>query len=189
MAVGALNPIEQPDAWNTVRIQGMDTPGKCEVKGFSRKVDWDTKVGKGTAGATETVKGLPPAEGTIDFWAWEIAHFAVWDALLTEILFDPTKQTKQANSIFHPALADIGVSSVNVEEIGQWEHEGGTLFRRTLKLLEFAPPPAASATQTPTGADSGSASVPGAPQDPATVALQKEAAELTKQAQGAYGSP
>lgn len=189
MAVGALNPIEHPDAWNTVRIQGMDTPGKCEVKGFKRATDWDVKVGKGTSGATETVKGLPPAKGTIDFWAWEIAHFATWDTLITKLNYDPTKQTKQANSIYHPALADINVSSVNVEAIGQWEHEGGNLWRRTLEFLEFAPPPTASAVATPTGADSGSASVPGSPQDPATVALQKEAAALTKQAQGAYGTP
>jgi hypothetical protein len=189
MAVGALNPIEHPDAWNTFRIQGTDTPGKCEVKGFKRQVEWDIKIGKGTAGATETVKGLPPAKGAVSFWAWVPAHFAAWDALLPKLKFDPTKQTKQANEVYHPALADIDVSSVNIESIGQWEHEGGSLWRRDIEMLEFAPPPTASAVATPTGADAGSASVPGAPQDPATVALQKEAAALAKQAQQAYGSP
>lgn len=189
MTLGALNPIDNPDACNTVRIQGVDTPGKCEVKGFKRQTDWDIKVGKGTSGATETVKGLPPAKGTLTFWAWESAHFTVWDALLPKLKYDPTKQTKQANGIYFPMLADIDVSSINIESIGMWEHEGGNLWVRVIEAVEFAPPPTASAVATPTGADSGSASVPGAPQDPATVALQKEASALTKQAQGVYGSP
>jgi hypothetical protein len=189
MTIGALDPISHPDAWDTVRIQGQDTPGKCDVKGFKRKVDWDTKIGKGTAGATETVKGLPPAEGTITFTAWTIEHFRAWDLLLPKLKYDPTKKTKQANSIYHPALADIDVSSVNIESIGQWEHEGGGMYTRALELLEFAPPPTASAVATPTGADSGSAATPGSQPDPATVALQKQAAALTAQAQAAYGSP
>lgn len=189
MTIGALDPITNPDAWNTVTLQGMNTPGKCEVGEFKRSVEWDIKSGKGTAGATETVKGLPPAKGSIDFYAWETAHFGVWDELLPKLLYDPTKQTKQANTIYYPSLADINVTSVNIEDIGSWVHQGGSMYKRTIAFLEFAPPPAANAAQTPTGADSSQASTPGTQPDPATVALQKQAAALTKKAQEAYGSP
>lgn len=184
--IGVVNPIDHPEQWEFMTLQGVNTPGTVEVTGFKRSVEWDVKGGKGTAGATETVKGLPPAKGSAKFFAWRSSDFAAWDVLLPKLLYDPTKKTKQANAVYYPSLADIGVNSVNIEDIGAWEHEGGGMYTRTLELLEFAPAAQASAVATPTGANSASATTPGAPQDPAIVALQKEAAAYTKDAQRAY---
>ncbi len=185
MTIGALNPIANPNAWDVFTIQGQDTPGYCEVTGFKRAVEWDVKSGKGTAGATETVNGLPPAKGTVKFYAWRVSDFTRWDIILPLLKYDPTKKTKQANEVFYPSLADINVSSVNIESIGAWEHQGGGMYTREIEMLEFAPAPNASAVATPTSADGG-ASTTGTSPDPATVALQKQVADLTGAAAKAY---
>lgn len=185
--IGAFNPIDNAEDWDYVEIVGVKTPGRCEVGEFKRVVEWDVKTGKGTAGATETVKGLPPAKGSIKFFAWTADHFAAWDELLPLLKYDPTKKTKQANEIYHPALDDIDVSSVNIESIGSWVHEGGQMYARTIEMLEFAPPPKASAVATPSGTAGGTPDPKkGSTPDAATVAMQKQAAELTAQAAKAY---
>lgn len=190
--IGAANPIDAPEAYDFVTIQGVNTPGRCKVGEFKRVVDWDVKTGKGTAGATETVKGLPPAKGSIQFFVWESAHFAAWDALLPMLKYDPTKKTKQANSIYHPFLADIDVDSVNIEAIGSWVEVSAGEYARTIEFLEFAPPVNKSVSATPTGASEYASKdpkngPPGAQPDPAITAMQKEAAALAKEAQKAYG--
>ena len=185
--IGAFNPIDYAQNWDGFVIQGVVTPGRCEVTGFKRAVEWDVKLGKGTAGGTETVKGLPPAKGSVKFFAWTAAHFAAWDDLLPLLKYDPTKKTKQANEVYYPSLADIDVNSVNIESISAWEHAGAQLYTRTVDMLEFYPPPPKSATSTPSGSKGGTPDPKkGATPDPAISAMQKQAAELAAQAQKAY---
>lgn len=87
-----LNPLDFPDDWNSVVFAGtLRTPGKCKVSGWKRPVEYDHKAGKGTKGAKQTLKGLPPADGEIEFWAWTPDHFAAWTDILTLLHFDPSK--------------------------------------------------------------------------------------------------
>lgn len=189
--IGTLNPIDHPQAWDVVSLAGIDTPARCDVKGWKRQNKWDVKIGKGTAGATTTFVGKPPSKGSITFYAWTAAHFTAWDALLPLLQYDPSKKTKQALDIYHPALADIGVHSVVVDDdgIGAWEHEGGQLYSRSVAFLEWTQASKKSAVSTPTGSDSASTdpkTTPGTQPDPAVVALQQQAAGLLGQAQAAY---
>lgn len=87
-----LDPLQYPDDWNTVVFAGsLRTPGKCKVGKWERKVEYDHKKGKGTKGASQTLKGLPPAEGEIEFWAWTPEHFDAWTPILALLHFDPSK--------------------------------------------------------------------------------------------------
>ncbi len=91
MSVGALNPIDHPEDWNRVTFKGtITTPGKAEVGAWNRENEYDIKTGKGTAGATETLKGKPPAKGPITFTAWTRAHFNAWNLILPIFAFVPT---------------------------------------------------------------------------------------------------
>jgi len=87
-----IDPSDHPSAYDTV-VFGKDTrtPGRCKVEGFSRNADYDIKEGKGTKGATETLKGLPPAKGTITFWTWTKEQRRAWNAILDILKFDPSK--------------------------------------------------------------------------------------------------
>lgn len=88
-----LDPITHPDAWDRLAFPTAQlvTPGKCVVGKWTRDNEYDVKAGKGTQGATETLKQQPPAKGTVTFWAWIPAHFAAWDPILDLLRFDPAK--------------------------------------------------------------------------------------------------
>jgi hypothetical protein len=88
-----LDPITHPDAWQRLAFPKAQliTPGLAIVGKFTRDNEYDVKAGKGTQGATETLKQQPPAKGTITFKAWIPEHFAQWNAILDLLKFDPTK--------------------------------------------------------------------------------------------------
>lgn len=101
-----LDPLTHPDAWNYVIFKGVRTPGKATVSGWARANEYDVKVGKGTAGATETLKGQPPAKGKITFWAWTPAHFSAWNPILDILRFDPSKGGNAATAAPKAATGD-----------------------------------------------------------------------------------
>lgn len=180
---GDVNPIENPQAWDVVEIGQVESPGMCKVSGFKRSNEWDIKKGKGTVGATATYVGKPPAKGTIVFYLWTVAHFHEWDEFRPLLKYDPTKKAVQAVDIWHPALADIDVNSVIVDDIGQIEHEGQQLYSITVSLTEYFPAPKKSAVGTPAGSTSTQkGTTPGTPPDPIADAQQAEIAALLKKA-------
>lgn len=106
-----LDPLTYPDDWNTVVLAGtLRTPGKCKVGKWERKVEYDHKKGKGTKGAAQTLKSLPPAEGEVEFWAWKPEHFAAWTDILALLKFDPSKGGS-ANSNSTAATASNAITS------------------------------------------------------------------------------
>jgi hypothetical protein len=156
-----VNPIEAPQAWDHITIGQTDSPGLCWLKGFKRSYGWDIKKGKGALGATLTFTQRPPAKGTVEFHLWLRAHFDAWDQFLPLLKYDPTKKTTQAIDIYHPALADIFITSVVTEDIGQFEHSGEGLYTRTVSFIEFFPPPPASAVSTPSSSKNSNGVVTG----------------------------
>jgi len=183
MSSGGVNPIDNPQKWDVVRVGQTTSPGICKVGEFKRVNEWDVKKGKGSLGATVTYIARPPAKGSIVFKLWTATHFMAWDTFRLLFQYDPTKRTVQAVDIYHPALADINVNSVVCEEIGNIVHEGNQLYTITVALLEYFPPPKASAVSTPTGSKSNAGNTPqGNVADPVADAQQKQIAELMKQA-------
>jgi hypothetical protein len=192
-ALGAVDPIANPEWWDVITIGDTVSPGLCEVGEFTRRHEWDTKKGKGTFGSTITFTGRPPAKGSIKFFLWDNGtlgsgrnHFEEWDAFLPLLKYDPTKQSVQAVQIFHPSLDAIDVHQAVTESIGNVVNEGGLgsgLYSITVEFLEFFPPPPVSAVSTPTRADtSTNPDTPGDPPDPVADAQQAEIANLLAQA-------
>lgn len=87
-----LDPTTTPNAFDYVVFNDtLKTPGRCRVTGWDRPVEYDHKKGKGTAGAEQTLKGLPPAKGKIEFWTWTPEQRAAWNPILDALKFDQTK--------------------------------------------------------------------------------------------------
>jgi hypothetical protein len=133
MAALYLDPLSAPGAWNVVQLGGLTTPGKAKVGKFTRKVEYDHKKGKATKGAAQTLKGLPPAEGEIEFWAWTPDHFAAWEDILALLKFDPTKQRSTtpaaASNTTTTATTQSGVplgGLVSIPATGGADGTGGT---------------------------------------------------------------
>ena len=145
-----MDPITNPQDWDTVDLGGVTTPGRCELSGFKREHDFDKKMGKGSAGATSTFVGKPPAQGSIEFFLWLPEHFVAWDALRPALKYDPSKGKQvEALAIYHPALWDLEIASVVTEKIGIIQHKGEQLYAFTVDFSEYLPPPKKSAVGNP----------------------------------------
>lgn len=179
----AVNPIENPQAWDVIYLGQTPSPGMCKLGGgFDRTYEWDTKKGKGTIGATSTFVQGPPVEGTITFYLWKVAHFTEWGIFRNLLKYDPLKKTAQAVDIYHPALADLTIHSVVTKKIGKIVHEGKQLYSITVDFLEYFPAPKKSATGTPTGSKNNAKKPAGTPSDPVADAQQAEIKRLLAEA-------
>jgi len=183
---GVLDPITQAQGWHVVYITGQPSPGVIDVdgiEGFDRETGWDIKAGKGSQGATLTLKSKPPSQGKIRFLAWLPQHFEEWVAFVPLLKYQPDKSQDQALEIYHPALADVGIISVVVHKLGLFRHVGRGKYTRTIEFIEWTPPPKTSIVTTPTRANvSSPKNVPGEPPDPIADAQQAEIAKLLAQA-------
>lgn len=178
-----LNPLEHPEIWDRVIIGGVISPFMCEVSEWTRKNQWDEKVGKGSQGATLTYTGRPGARGSIKFKLTEPEDFDAWLSYLPLFKYDPTRKAAQAIDIYHPSLAEIDITSVVCEEIGNVVHEGGQEYSRTVKFIEYFPPPKKSAVGTPNGSiDKGNANTPGTTPESAQDEYDKQIQNLLNQA-------
>lgn len=184
MSSGALDPINNPQEWDVIRVGGITSPGLCKLGDMKSKSEWDVKKGKGVYGATLTYVGRPPTKFTITFKLWLPSHFAAWDTFRPLFKYDATKKQVQAVDIYHPALADIELSSVVCEGIGAINHEGNQLYTIAVDFIEYFPAPKGSAISTPTGSKSNGAApgASGAQADPVADAQQKQIAALLAQA-------
>jgi len=180
---GAVNPIDNPQAWDVVVIAGVKSPFVCEVGEFKRANEFDVKKGKGTYGSTITYVGRPPAKGSIKFYLCTAAHFVAWDSFRPLLKYDPTKKSIQAVDIYHPSLADINLSSVVTETVGNIVHAGQGLYTCTVEFLEYFPAPPTSAVATPNGSQTNGGTTPGTKPPSADDALQAQIAALLVQAQ------
>lgn len=185
MASGAVDPINNPQAWSVVTVGGQVSPGIAFVTDFKSKHEWDVKKGKGVFGATITYVGRPPATGSIKFMLWLPVHFQQWETFRDAFKYDATKKQPQAVDIYHPALADVGLLSFVCEGIGMIVEEGepgSGLYSCSVDLLEFFPPPPAAAIGTPTTSQSTIGpppnNKPGTPADPIGDAQQKQIQSL-----------
>lgn len=183
---GNIDPISFPQEWDVVILGGGVSYPWCEVGEFKRAHEWDIKKAKGTLGATVTFVGRPPAKGSITFLLFNPGDWTTFDTFRQALLYDPTKKTVSAVDIYHPSLADIGITSVVTENIGNIVHAGQGLYKITVDFLEYYPPPKRSATSTPTGSKNTPPNPPGSPGTQPTDApdaLQQQIATLLGQAE------
>ncbi len=161
MSSALVNPLFFPEEWNVIRVignPGTVSPGICVLSGWDRKHGVDVKKGKGSKGATITFTDFPPVEGEIEFFLWDNGslgtghnHFYEWSLFLPLLKIDPTKKSPQAINIFHPALDDLGISSVLCVEIGPLMRGAGLMYSSKCKFLEYTPQPKGSAVGTAKG--------------------------------------
>lgn len=187
-----LNPIDDPQAWDSVIIAGRQSPGLAQIGDVAREYEWDVKVGKGAFGSTTTFTGRVPAKFSIAFTLWTQAHFSAWEDFVERLKYNPAKikynpetlfvSGVTAVDIFHPALVELDINSVVVQKIGGLVHKGRGVYTASIDFLEYYPPPKLSVVATPAG----STPIDGLPPDPAQTALEAQIAQLTAAKEAAY---
>ena len=179
-----ISPISNANDWMFFTLAGFNSPGSIAlggIHGFKRETGWDIKKGKGTQGATLTLKDVPPVEGKIVLNLLTDEDFANYDIFVSKVLsISPTIQKAQGLTIFHPALASIGLTQVVVKHYTAPREAGKRKYQVEIELLEWQPPPPQSVVSTadktkPDGGGKGPA-----PQDPRIAALQAQIAILNQ---------
>lgn len=185
------------NGWLKAQLSGVPTPGwispRSGMKGFRRKTGWDIKSGKGTAGATLTLKGAPPVRGSVILQLFTATDFTDWDNFVKAVLNIPTAaQQADGLSWYWPGHASIGLTVVVVEEFSAPEPMGRGMYHAELQLIEWAPPPPVSIVKTvaATSPDTPESLAPVKPVDPRITAAQAQlaAAQASKYDGGGGGS-
>ncbi len=186
-----LDPLRYPTDWTFAKANDTRSPGVIQpdgVSGFEREEKWDVKGGKGTTGATTTHVAMEPAKGSIKFTLWKVEHFAVWTRWLAIFRYDTSKKTGQAVTISHPALSSVQppITSVVMTKHSPITVDSKGQASVTIELLEYFPAKATGASTAKGAATytTGRGNASGTQPDPAIVALQKKASELSKQVHG-----
>ncbi len=153
-----FGPINNPLAWTRCAANGNYSPGLLhKVTGFKRKHRVDKKKAKGAQGDTITLAGRPSAEGSFTFQLWTDQQIEEdWPNWVSVFDYDPLKTTPTAVLLAYPSLLINGISRVICDGIGPIIHVGHNLYEVELDLIEYNPPPPASAVVTPrSGTSSG----------------------------------
>ena len=188
-----LSPISNANDWMYFTLSGVNSPGTIAlggIKGFKRETGWDIKKGKGTQGATLTLKDIPPVEGKITLNLISDADFAGYDAFVASVLsISPKRQQAEGLTVFHPSFSSIGLTQVVVKHYTAPEEVGGKRkYQVEIELLEWQPPPAASVVSTVATTAPGAGAGP-RQQSPRVVALQAQVAALNAANAAARAAP
>jgi len=151
--VGVVNPIDNEELYNSIYLGGVKSPGVVTLSGHDRKVNWDVKNGAGIAGATTTLKNIPPIEFTATFYlvrdtAQSIDQFADWPEFLAVIESTINGTKPNAVDIYHPDLASQTppIISVCKASVGGVVHDGKGGQTIVVKFQEYRAPKKAGGT-------------------------------------------
>lgn len=137
------NPLRDPDAHDYALLAGKKTPGLVSITGASAPRNWDIRNGYGLSGAHVVYTGDGLAKFTIRIFCWEEEHFDAYDADIHPLVRKgPRGVRPKALDVSHPYLADLGIASMVVEDLTQWEQidaEPGMFFR-DVKAIQFRAP-------------------------------------------------
>lgn len=172
----STNPLDHPDLYDHIELGGVQSPGVVKLSGHDRKIGWDIKKGSGQSGATTTRSSDDPVEFTASFFLADAEDIAAWPTFLAVVKSTVSGKTPQALEVYHPDLAENGITSVVQATILGTVHDGMGGQTRAIKFLEYRPP--VKKGGTPKGAKASAAKAA----DPNQAALD-EIARLTAQYQ------
>lgn len=168
------NPLDDPALYNVVELGGVQSPGRVTITGHDRKIGWDIKKGSGQKGATVTRSSSDPIEFTCSFFLADREDFDAWPTFLATVNSTADGPTPKALDIYHPDLAEVGISAVVKATVGGTVHDGLGGQTRVIKFLEYRPPAPSR------GSPSGSKSSAKKAVDP-NADLQRELEKLAQQ--------
>ena len=171
--MSVINPLDDPALYNVVELGGVQSPGRVTITGHDRKQGWDIKKGSGQKGATTTRSTVDPVEFTCSFYLADREDFDAWPTFLATVNSTADGAAPLALDIYHPDLAEVGITSVVKATVAGTTHDGMGGQTKVVKFLEYRPP--APARGSPKGSKASAKA-----QNPNQAALD-ELARLTEE--------
>lgn len=135
-----MNPLDNPKAYDSFLLAGTRSPGILRYGNPKREEGWEIVTAKGAAGGETVNNGTKLAKFQFELFLWRAFHYREWEQF--KLLFKSSSKEgaqQQALDIYHPILAEIGVTSVVV---AAWtpavpQRGGGSIVQ--IEFLEYAP--------------------------------------------------
>lgn len=140
MPVFLPSPIEFDEVYDRIVLGGIRSPGFVTITGHQRKINWDVKAAKGLAGASTTLKDIPPIEFTCEFYLADAEDYEQWPEFLELINSTVAGPTPKALDIYHPDLVEQGIKSVVKASTEGTKHDGKGGAIKVVKFQEYFPP-------------------------------------------------
>jgi hypothetical protein len=125
--------------WDRFVVAGRALPGVATVEG-SKSCKLDQRNAPGTDGATLTHMGNESSPVTVRLRIWTADQYEAWKSRREELMASTGKARPKPVMVYHPALADLGIKSLYVKEVGFLRTQPGGLGEVIIKFLEFLPP-------------------------------------------------
>jgi hypothetical protein len=147
----SFNPITEPI--DTVDFAGQKTPGLAEIRGAGTPRRWDEAESVGFSGAFLTYHGQKLSHFSVVLRLMTTADFAAWDAFYPLVKKVPLGKRQKPLDITHPITANLGISSVVVEDVLQPEQVEDGIWQVEIQLIEYRSPRLALAAAQGSQAD------------------------------------
>lgn len=137
------DPINEPQDY--ILLVQQKSPGIAEVVGASSVRKWDEPSGPGISGARSVFMGRPLAHFSVKLRLYTAEDWAAWHAWKPLVTAVPKRRGAKgkdtgALDISHPLLAEVGISSVAVEELKAPEQTDHGEWTIEIRFIEFRPP-------------------------------------------------
>lgn len=109
------NPLDTPV--DKARLNGVLTPGWCEVIGASSPRNYEEMGGGGWSGALVIYKGNRPSHFSLRLYLYESTDWDDWYKFAPMVQRAPLGKRPNALDIVHPFTAALGITSVVVEDV------------------------------------------------------------------------
>jgi len=142
-----MNPVDFPDAFETVTIAGVTWSGTTEITGLAYEMGWDVQQADGKNGATVTRKGRVLATPSIRFDIVRdpvlgIDQFSEWyDTWVPLLKSCFVGEEPVGLTVEHPDAQALECDSVLVSKIGQIVRDAEDYGHgyADVSLIQFAP--------------------------------------------------
>ncbi|XXX73877.1 hypothetical protein WMF30_40145 [Sorangium sp. So ce134] len=116
------SPIENPSAWNSITIDGIDTPGICELSGGVRRTKIDQQVSPMQAGSFSVTRGLELVQVDYKVRVWTTEQFNELQALAARLAAAQESRPPRQLRLVDIAVAHLKMKGAEVAWLGPIEN-------------------------------------------------------------------
>jgi hypothetical protein len=180
---GAVSPVTLLEggvsgALDLFIVNGMTHAGKAEIVGLETPRKVDERDGYGITGATTVFNGIKLARWGVLFSIWDAFDFDESRPFFEMLKTPPLTLPPLALGVYHPLLAEEGISAALVLNGGGWSQDDYGLFTRTVKFVQYRQPLPALASPQAAIPTAPVAAVPTNPTQAAAVVVMADNARL-----------
>lgn len=133
-----MNPLTHPV--DKARINGVETPGLCEIVGADSPRKWDERDGYGLSGAIVIFHGVGLSHFSIKLRLLTSEDWNAWAKFRPMVERPPLGKRARAMDVSHPQLEDLGIRAAVVENVIGAIQTDDSEWTVEIKMIEFRRP-------------------------------------------------